>query len=77
MNLKNVTYVICNHQNNLKNLQRKIIVDNSNLRCTLTKETKPSTWSGNHVSVLFTAMKGIRGNLKVTDRLYEMEAQIP
>jgi hypothetical protein len=31
----------------------------------------------NHVSMLFKARKGIRGNLKATERLYEMEAQIP
>jgi len=47
------------------------------LRCTLAKETKPSTWLGNHVSVFFKAKKGIRRTLEGTERLYEMEAQIP
>jgi hypothetical protein len=40
MNLKNVTYLICNHQNNLKSLERKIIVDNSNFKMYISQRNK-------------------------------------
>jgi hypothetical protein len=58
-------------------LQRKIIVDNSNIKMYISQRTMRSTWSGNLVSVLFKAKKGIRRTLKGTERLYEIEAQIP
>ncbi len=40
MNLQNVTYLICNHQNNLKSLERKIIVDNSNFKMYISQRNK-------------------------------------
>ncbi len=40
MNLKNVTYLICNHQNNLMSLQRKIIVYNSNVKMYISQRNK-------------------------------------
>jgi hypothetical protein len=40
MNLKNLTYLICNHQNNLKSLERKIIVDNSKFKMYISQRNK-------------------------------------
>ncbi len=35
-----MTYLICNHQNNLKSLERKIIVDNSNFKMYISQRNK-------------------------------------
>jgi hypothetical protein len=61
----------------LMSLQRMIIVYNSNVKMYISQRTMPSTWSGNLLSVLFKAKKGIRRTLEGTERLYEMKAQIP
>jgi hypothetical protein len=48
-----------------------------NFKMYISQRNKAKYLVRNHVSMLFKARKGIRGNLKATERLYEMEAQIP